>query len=384
MESFKYVSLFSGIGGFDLALNRLGGECVLASEIDPWANKSFKYLYGFETSGDVTKVKEEDVPPHNVMVAGFPCQSFSISGRRLGLKDTRGTLFFEVARIVKEKQPEVVFLENVKGLLSDDNGKTLHVILKTLNEAGYLVDFKVINSSEHGVAQSRERIYILGVREDLEEQRGWVIRGNTVEGINKRRLMLDKELRTFNFKILKNTRKRCRIEDILESGEVDERYFVKEEKLDILMETLKEKGFGNEEQVRKKRPRSLFSREDLKGKRYDLTKVGYIDPDGYDTHNRVYTVKGLAPTITASSGGETHILVEKDGEQRVRRLTPLECLRLQAFPDEYYNILSEKGISNTQIYKQAGNAVTVNVIEDLMKSILSMGYIKAKGKKGVG
>src|SRR5699024_6975949 len=108
------------------------------------------------------------------------CQSFSISGNRLGLKDTRGTLFFEGARIVTKKQPKVILLENVKGLLSDDNGKTLHVILKTLNDAGYLVDFKIINSKEHGVAQSRERVFIVGIREDLEEHRGWVIRGSTV------------------------------------------------------------------------------------------------------------------------------------------------------------------------------------------------------------
>src|SRR5699024_11216832 len=217
-RDFKYVSLFSGMGGFDVALNNLGGECVMASEVDKWANKSYKHLYGFDTAGDVTKIKEEDVPDHDVMVGGFPCQSFSISGNRLGLKDTRGTLFFEVARIVTEKQPKVVLLENVKGLLSDDNGKTLHVILKTLNDAGYLVDFKIINSKEHGVAQSRERVFIIGVREDIEEHRGWVIRGSTVEGRNKRELARDKSIKMFNFKMSHNNRKYKNIIDIMESN----------------------------------------------------------------------------------------------------------------------------------------------------------------------
>jgi len=372
-RDFNYVSLFSGIGGFDLALDNLGGKCVMASEIDKWANKSFELLYGFPTAGDVTKVKEEDVPDHDIIVAGFPCQSFSISGNRLGLNDTRGTLFFEVARIAKEKQPRVIFLENVKGLLSDDNGKTMQLILKTLNEVGYVVDFKLINSSNHGVAQSRERVYIFGVRKDLQSHRGWVIRGNTVEGRTKRELAKDKTLEMFNFKLLPNDRENKKIKDILEE-DVDERFYVKKDKLERLMKDLEDKGFGNEKE-NKSKPRQLFKRNIKKGKDYKLDKAGYIDPEGYDTTNRVYTVNGLAPTITASCGGETHIMVEKEGERRVRRLTPLECLRLQAFPDEFYDILSKNGISNTQIYKQSGNAVTVTVIEDIMKSFIHQGYL---------
>src|SRR5699024_1589327 len=285
------------------------------------------------------------------------------------------TLFFEVARIVTEKQPKVVLLENVKGLLSDDNGKTLHVILKTLNDAGYLVDFKIINSKEHGVAQSRERVFIIGVREDIEEHRGWVIRGSTVEGRNKRELARDKSIKMFKYKISNNKRKYKNIIDIMESN-VDESFYVKEDKLDILMKTLEEKGYGNEVNKSKKRPKGLFNKKrEEKGKQYDLDKTGYIDTEGYDTHNMVYSIHGLAPTLNASCGGETHVLLDENGKYRVRRLTTLECVRLQAFPEEFYYIMKENGISNTQIYKQTGNAVTVTVNEDIMKSLLRKGYL---------
>lgn len=380
-KSFKYISLFSGMGGFDEALNNLGGKCVLASEIDAWANKTYEYLYGHKTVGDVTKVNEKDIEYHDVLVGGFPCQSFSIAGNRLGLKDTRGTLFFEVIRIAKEKKPNIILLENVKGLLSDDQGRTIKVIMKALNEVGYLVDFKIINSSEHGVAQSRERVYIVGVREDLEKHRGWIIRGNTVEGRNKRILARDKELKMFNFKLLSNKRKNKNINDIKEDN-VDESFYVKEDKLEQLLESLDKGGFGNKDSVKKRnRPKKLFDKNKDKGEASNLSKVGYIDPEGYDTTNKVYSFEGLAPTLTASCGGETHVLEEGKGVRRVRRLTPLECVRLQAFPDEYYYILKDKGISNTQIYKQTGNAVTVNVIEDIMKSLIYRGYLE-KGNKG--
>src|SRR5699024_10041691 len=172
---------------------------------------------------------------------------------------------------------------------------------------------------------------------------------------------------------LPNDRENKKIKDILEE-DVGERFYVKKDKLERLMKDLEDKGFGNEREIKSK-PRQLFKRNIKKGKDYKLDKAGYIDPEGYDTTNRVYTVNGLAPTITASCGGETHIMVEKEGERRVRRLTPLECLRLQAFPDEFYDILSKNGISNTQIYKQSGNVVTVTVIEDIMKSFIHQGYL---------
>lgn len=157
MVSFKYVSLFSGIGGFEVALNKLGGECVLSCEIDKYARQSYASIFWEKPFGDVTKLDAHTVPDHDLLVGGFPCQAFSIAGKRRGFEDTRGTLFFEAARIAKEKQPSVCLFENVKGLLSHDKGQTLSVILHTLNDIGYTIDINVMNSKYFGVPQNRER-----------------------------------------------------------------------------------------------------------------------------------------------------------------------------------------------------------------------------------
>src|SRR5690625_1030456 len=186
---FKYVSLFSGIGGFEQALNSLGGTCVMASEIDKFAEKSYQAIYGHSTVGDVTEIDERDVPNHDMLVGGFPCQAFSVAGNREGFDDTRGTLFFEIARIAKEKKPKLLLLENVKGLVGHDKGKTLDKIIKTLNDIGYRVDFEVLNSKFFGVPQNRERIFIVAVREDLVDNEAWTnVKGATVVPKGKRRI----------------------------------------------------------------------------------------------------------------------------------------------------------------------------------------------------
>ena len=151
----KIVSLFSGIGGFELGIrnSKLDGEVVFSSEIDKHAAAS--YLANFDNNnlqGDITKISEKDIPDHDLLVAGFPCQAFSIAGRQKGFVDTRGTLFFDVARILKEKQPKYFLLENVKNLVAHDGGKTFKIIIRTLNEVGYTIDFTVINSMEAGPA----------------------------------------------------------------------------------------------------------------------------------------------------------------------------------------------------------------------------------------
>src|SRR5690625_4960046 len=168
---FTYASLFSGIGGFEQALNKFGGECVFASEIDKFAAQAYETLYGHKPAGDITKIDAKDIPDHDLLVGGFPCQSFSVAGKRKGFDDTRGTLFFDVARVAKEKQPKVVWIENVKGLVNHDKGRTLDVMIETLNEIGYTVDFDVLNSKYFGVPQNRERIFIVAIRDDRSEER---------------------------------------------------------------------------------------------------------------------------------------------------------------------------------------------------------------------
>src|SRR5699024_3075847 len=212
------------------------GTCVFASEFDKFAQQSYTALYCDEhLHGDITKIDEKGVPEHDLLVGGFPCQAFSVAGKRGGFEDARGTLFFEVARIAKEKQPKALLLENVKGLVGHDKGKTLDTIIKTLNDIGYRVDFEVLNSKFFGVPQNRERIFIVDVREDLVDNEAWTnVKGATVVPKGKRRISGYTgedawELKTFNFDFPANDKVTTRLRDILESS-VDEKYYLDEEK----------------------------------------------------------------------------------------------------------------------------------------------------------
>lgn len=162
MVKFTYIDLFSGIGGFHLAADALGGKCLFASEIDSEAKKAYHANYGIMPNGDITKISTEEIPDHDILFAGFPCQPFSIIGNRLGFDDIRGTLFFEIARILKAKKPSIFVLENVKQLSRHNQGETLNTILNTLKELGYLVHWDVLNALDFGLPQKRERTIIVG------------------------------------------------------------------------------------------------------------------------------------------------------------------------------------------------------------------------------
>ena len=159
---FTYIDLFAGIGGFHQAADFLGGKCLFASEIDSEAKKAYEANYGLKPHGDITKIKVADIPDHDVLLAGFPCQPFSIIGNRLGFDDIRGTLFFEIARILEAKLPSMFILENVKQLSGHDKGKTLQTILQTLRKLGYKVDWTILNALDFGLPQKRERTIIVG------------------------------------------------------------------------------------------------------------------------------------------------------------------------------------------------------------------------------
>ena len=168
---FTFIDLFAGIGGFRMALQNLGGKCVFSSEKDKFAKKTYETNFGEIPFGDITKIHEQNVPEHDVLCAGFPCQAFSIAGKRKGFKDeTRGTLFFDIARIIEAKKPKAFFLENVKGLTNHDKGRTLKTILKVLrDDLNYFVpEPRIMNAKDFGVPQNRERIFIIGFRKDLE------------------------------------------------------------------------------------------------------------------------------------------------------------------------------------------------------------------------
>src|SRR5690625_789418 len=230
MTTFTYIETFAGIGGFRQALDKLGGKCVFASEIDKFASRAYSTLYGDKhLHGDITKIDAKEIPNHDLLVGGFPCQAFSVAGKRKGFEDTRGTLFFEIARIAKEKRPQALLLEYVKGLVNHDKGRTLDIMIETLNEIGYVVDFNVLNSKYFGVPQNRERIFIVAIREDLIEQEPWVIEGNTIIPKGKRRISEYDWAKTFNFDWPEQTEVTTRLRDILETN-VDEKYYLSDDK----------------------------------------------------------------------------------------------------------------------------------------------------------
>lgn len=159
---FKFIDLFAGIGGIRIPFDELGGKCVFSSEIDPHAQKMYEANFNHIPHGDITKIKASDIPNHDILLGGFPCQSFSIMGKGLGFADTRGTMFFEIERILAEKKPKAILLENVKRLKSHDEGRTLKVIIKKLENIGYKVSYKILNALDFGLPQKRERIIIVG------------------------------------------------------------------------------------------------------------------------------------------------------------------------------------------------------------------------------
>ncbi|MFE8700962.1 DNA cytosine methyltransferase [Cytobacillus sp. FJAT-54145] len=367
---FTYVSLFSGMGGFDTAFNRQGFRSVLASEIDPKARLAYEILYGHAPKGDVTQIPSSDVPSHDVLLSGFPCVAFSLAGKRAGMDyrctechhehlvtfheylrtptcpeckgttkpiDERGILFFESARIAYDKQPPILLFENVKGLLSHNGGKTLEIILFTLNEIGYLVDFSLLNS-KHWVPQNRERVFIAASR--MSPTQPYTIPSESSVFQKRKKEYLYKGLQTFSFPWPRQDQVPYSIRDILEE-DVPSSYDLS------LYQSQK------------------FVSKVTKGS--DIQKIGYLGKDREQC--RVHSVEGVMPTITANNGGGRRpgglIL---DGE-RIRKLTPLEVFRLQAFPDSYVTLLRSYGFSDSVLYKLAGNAVTVSLVEELASSI---------------
>ena len=325
----KFLELCAGIGGFRQALENLGCECVGWSEIDKYAIKLYSAWYNDNCNfGDVTKIEAETLPDFDLLVGGFPCQAFSIAGKRMGFDDTRGTIFFDFARIMKAKKPKFAIFENVKGLLNHDGGKTYETILQTLNELGYDAQWGILNTKFHGLPQNRERVYIVA---NLRERSSTKILFERGDGIT------DKVERT----------EQSIIGDYYtENGKTHQWGGV----------------IGDESIV------PCLMAGEYKSPR--IVKIG--DIDGLNTqYSRVYDSEGISTTINAQGGG----LGAKTGlyniEHKVRRLTPKECFRLQGFKDEMVDLGYKLGISDTQLYKMAGNAVSVPVVEWVAQRVLN-------------
>lgn len=305
LKDYKFIDLFAGLGGFRLALESLGAKCVYSNEWDKFAQEVYKANFNETPEGDITKVDENTIPDHDILCAGFPCQAFSISGKQKGFEDSRGTLFFDVARIVKCKKPKVVFMENVKNFASHDNGRTLEVVKSTMEELGYSFNYKVLNAVDYGVPQKRERIYMVCFRNDLNIPK---------------------------FKYPKPQQLLKHIEDFLLTDELQvEHLYVK---------------------------RTDTRYNDKIDDEYSNTSIrlGIVNNGGQG--ERIYSVKGIAITLSANGGG---VFAKTGGyliNGRPRRLHPRECARLMGYPDKY--IMAK---NTNQAYKQFGNSVVIDVLQ---------------------
>lgn len=311
LNGYTFIDLFAGLGGFRLALESFGARCVYSSEWDKAAQEVYYKNFNDMPDGDITKVDEKNIPTHDILCAGFPCQTFSISGKQKGFDDSRGTLFFDVARIAKYHKPKIIFLENVKNFATHDNGNTLNVVLTTLEEIGYNVYYKVLNSVDYGIPQKRERIYILCFRKDLDIK---------------------------NFKFPEKVKLVKHVEDFLEENSDVSIY--DEKKYPIIYNGKLDNEYSNK-----------------------MIRLGTVNKGGQG--ERIYSVKGIAATLSAYGGG---VFAKTGGyliDGKVRRLSPRECARIMGYPDTY-KIANNKN----EAYKQFGNSVVIDVLQYIVLEII--------------
>lgn len=313
MKTKRCASFFAGVGGIDLGFKLAGFKTVYANEIDPVPVKTFEENWNLKVDcRDINKVKSDEIPEFDIMLGGFPCQAFSVAGYRKGFDDDkgRGVLFFQLARIFRERKPEIIFLENVKNLVGHDNGKTFRIIIEALESEGYHVKYSVLNTMDYGnIPHNRERIYIVAFRDV-------------------------KVYKEFEFpKPIKLTKKLSSFIDF--ENKVDDCFY--------------------------------YTKDNFK--HYDELEKTITRTDTVYQWRRVYVRENksnVCPTLTANMGTGGHnvpLILTKYG---IRKLTPRECFSLQGFPKTFK---LPKNVSKTFLYKQAGNSVSVTVIKRIAKEI---------------
>ena len=313
-KKVRVASMFAGIGGICLGFKKAGAEIVWANEIDKYACCTYRENFGndYLVEDDIMNVDANSIPDIDILTAGFPCQPFSIAGYQKGFEDDRGNLFFEVLRVIKAKKPKVIFLENVKNLVTHDDRHTFGVITDRLKNEGYYLKYDVLNSCKYGnVPQNRERIYIVGFLDEKKRDK---------------------------FKFPDEIDLSVKISDILNiNNRVDDKYYYTE-----------------------------------KSKYYDMIKEGIVKFNTIYQLRRIYIREnkaGVCPTLTANMGTGGHNVPLIRDNYGYRKLTPRECLLFQGFPGDYKIPIN---MSDGRVYKQAGNAVTVTVIERIATNILEL------------
>lgn len=331
MTKYKFIDLCCGIGGFRIPFEKNGFKCVFSSDIDKACREIYEKNFKEKTFGDLTKIDPETIPNFDVLIAGFPCQPFSISGHHKGFEDTRGTLFFDICRIIEKKNPKVVVLENVKHFIHHDKKRTLRTVIKTLEKLNYNVTFKVLNASDYGLPQNRERIFIIGSKKGF-----------------------------FNFSLLKQ-KKAKNLESFLDSEE--------------------------QHQYLKKNEYTLLEKKFIKKQESGLIFVGYrnknifkngIRPNTLHLNrvhrqpNRIYSTKGYHPTLPSQESAGRFFIFDED-IKKVRKLTINECYKIMGFPKNFIKHDNQ----GTQ-YKQLGNSVAINVVDVIAKEILNQKLLDEK------
>lgn len=311
LNKMTFIDLFAGIGGFRQALEYYGAQCVFSSEKDKYAIETYEANYGEKPSGDITKIKSEEIPNHDILCAGFPCQPFSVSGKQKGFDDERGIHFFEIHRIVKHHKPSILFLENVANLKKHNDSQTIEQMKLMLEELGYIVNMKVLNASDYNVPQSRKRIYFVCFNKD--------------------------KLPVYNFEYPKPIECTTFLKDILEDDTKTEAFRIIRD--DIVFKDI---------EITECEPKPI--------------RIGTINKGGQG--DRIYSPLGHAITLSAEGGGSGAKTGAYLINGHVRKLSPRECARVQGFPETF--IIAEK---NNQAYKQFGNSVALPVLKNIVGCI---------------
>jgi DNA (cytosine-5)-methyltransferase 1 len=319
-KKFTFIDLFCGIGGFRIAMQNIGGHCLFSSDIDPNVKNVYETNFGDLPFGDITKIDKNVIPPHDILAAGFPCQPFSISGLKKGFEDTRGTLIYQVFKIINLRSPKVVFLENVKHLIHHDKGRTLDIIIKNLKKLGYKVSYELLNAKDFGVPQNRERLIIIGNKE-----------------------------KEFDFSKIK-TQKNTVLKDFLETkGDFE---YVDPKDYTLIENPVQQESGLIFAGYRNKKIRKAGVRDGTE----HLSRV-------HKQPNRIYSSEGTHPTLPSQESSGRFFILHNG---KVRKLTVNECYKIMGFPDEFI-----KSYSQSEQYKQIGNSVCIPMVQNTTVEILN-------------